>query len=61
MALTPSAQYNKITWIENQTNYCVIAKSSTVKSHLLGDSIIARLKQYDYDMITFGRSILVTH
>ena len=47
MALTLSTQFNKISWIENHKNHCVIAKSNTVKSLYLGDSIIAGLKRYD--------------
>ena len=47
MVLTPSARFNKISWIENHRNHCVIARSRTVQSLLLGDSIIAGLKLYD--------------
>ena len=46
-ALTSSTRFNKINWIENHKNHCVIVKCSTVKSLLLGDSIIAGLKRYD--------------
>ena len=33
--------------IKNHQNHCVITKSSTAKSVLLGDSIITGLKRYD--------------
>ena len=62
MTLTPSTRLSKISRIENHKNHCVIAKSCTVKSLLLGDPIIAGLKQYDNlwkryfsDTLNFGR------
>ena len=47
MALAPSTRFNKISWIKNHKNYCIIAKSRTVNSLHLGDSTIAGLKRYN--------------
>ena len=47
MALTPLSRFKKIRWIKNNKSYCFIAKSFTVKSFLLGDSIVTGLKRYD--------------
>ena len=47
MALTPPSRFKEISRIKNKKNHCVIAKSSPVKTLLLGDFVIAGLKRYD--------------
>lgn len=54
MALTPLAQINKKSCIENHKNDCLIAKSSTINSLLLGDSYDKVCKKYFSDILNFG-------
>ena len=46
MALTPYNPYRKGNWLTVYENQCFIARNSTAKTHLLGDSIVKGLNRY---------------